>query len=67
MPGQDPKVLVTLVDESGVEKYVSVEDNWLTERGLHRGFPVAGRFDNTEMTERYLKWNTLQEKTHILY
>ena len=37
MPGQDPKVLVTLVDESGVEKYVSVEDNWFTERGLTEG------------------------------
>lgn len=67
MPGQDPKVLVTLVDESGVEKYVSVEDNWLTERGLTEGSLVAGRFDNTEMTERYLKGITLQEKTHILY
>ncbi len=37
LPGQGPKVLVTLVDESGVEKYVSVEDNWLTERGLTEG------------------------------
>ncbi len=37
LPGQDPKVLVTLVDESGVEKNVSVEDNWLTERGLTEG------------------------------
>ena len=37
MPGQEPKVSVTLVDESGVEKYVSVEDNWLTERGLTEG------------------------------
>ncbi len=37
LPGQGPKVSVTLVDESGVEKYVSVEDNWLTERGLTEG------------------------------
>ena len=37
LPGQGPKVSVTLVDESGVEKYVSVEDNWLTERVLTEG------------------------------
>ena len=37
LPGQGPKVSVTLVDESGVEKYVSVEDNWRTERGLTEG------------------------------
>ena len=37
LPGQGPKVSVTLVDEAGVEKYVSVEDNWLTERGLTEG------------------------------
>ena len=37
LPGQGPKVSVTLVDESGVEKYVSVEDNWLRERGLDVG------------------------------
>lgn len=37
LPGQEPKVSVTLVDESGVEKYVSVEDNCLTERGLTEG------------------------------
>ena len=37
LPGQGAKVSVTLVDESGVEKYVSVEDNWLTERGLTEG------------------------------
>lgn len=37
LPGESPKVSVTLVDENGVEKYVSVEDNWLTERGLTEG------------------------------
>ena len=37
LPGQGPKVSVTLVDESGVEKYVSVEDNWLKEQGLDVG------------------------------
>ena len=37
-PGQEPKVSVTLVnEESGVEKYVSVEDNWLRDRGLDVG------------------------------
>ena len=34
LPGEGPKVSVTLTDESGVEKYVSVEDSWLRERGL---------------------------------
>ena len=29
-PGQKPKVSVTLVDDAGNEKYVSVEDYWLT-------------------------------------
>ena len=37
LPGQGLKVSVTLVDESGVEKYVSVEDNWLKEQGLDIG------------------------------
>ena len=35
--GESPKVSVTLVNEDGVEKYVSVEDNWLTEQGLAEG------------------------------
>lgn len=39
LPGEGPKVSVTLTDESGVEKYVSVEDNWLRERGLTEGSP----------------------------
>lgn len=30
-PGQKPKVSVTLVDDAGNEKLVSVEDDWLTE------------------------------------
>lgn len=37
LPGQGPKVSVTLVDETGVEKYVSVEDHWLTQQGLAEG------------------------------
>lgn len=37
-PGQGPKVSVTLVnEESGVEKYISVEDNWLRDRRLDVG------------------------------
>ena len=37
LAGEGPKVSVTLMNEDGVEKYVSVEDNWLTERGLEEG------------------------------
>lgn len=37
LPGDSPKVSVTLVNEDGLEKYVSVEDNWLTELGLAEG------------------------------
>lgn len=36
-PGQKPKVSVTLVDNSGNEKFVTVEDDWLTEHGLDVG------------------------------
>ncbi|SFC50461.1 hypothetical protein [Butyrivibrio sp. YAB3001] len=36
-PGQKPKVSVTLVDDAGNEKLVSVEDDWLTENGLDVG------------------------------
>lgn len=36
-PGQKPKVSVTLVDETGSEKYVSVEDKWLISNGLDVG------------------------------
>ena len=35
--GQKPKVSVTLVDDAGNEKLVSVEDDWLTENGLDIG------------------------------
>ena len=31
-PGQKPKVSVTLVNENGEEKRVSVEDEWLPDR-----------------------------------
>lgn len=37
LPGEGSKVSVTLVDENGLEKYVTVEDNWLTEQGLDEG------------------------------
>ena len=36
-PGQKPKVSVTLVDDSGNEKFVSVEDDWLIKNGLDVG------------------------------
>ena len=36
-PGEKPKVSVTLVNETGEEKYVSVEDEWLLENGLDVG------------------------------
>lgn len=37
MPGQKPKVSVTLVTEDGSERYVSVEDEWLIENRLDEG------------------------------
>ena len=37
LPGEGPKVLVTLVNETGEEKQVAVEDAWLTERNLDVG------------------------------
>ena len=33
VPGQSPRVSVTLVNEVGGERFVSVEDAWLVERG----------------------------------
>lgn len=36
-PGQRPKVSVTLMDDAGNEKLVSVEDEWLMENGLDVG------------------------------
>lgn len=36
-PGEKPKASVTLVNEAGEEKYVSVEDEWLLENGLDVG------------------------------
>ena len=35
--GEKPKVSVTLVNEAGEEKYVSVEDEWLLENRLDVG------------------------------
>ena len=37
LPGEGPKVSVTLVNESGEEKQVTVEDAWLIENGLDVG------------------------------
>ncbi len=36
-PGEAPKVSVTLINESGEEKQVTVEDAWLTENDLDVG------------------------------
>ena len=36
-PGEKPKVSVTLVNEAGEEKYVSVEEEWLLENRLDVG------------------------------
>ncbi len=35
--GKKPTVSVTLVDEDGIETYVTVEDEWLLENGLDVG------------------------------
>ena len=37
LPGQSPRVSVTLVDEERNERYVSVENAWMTEQGLDVG------------------------------
>lgn len=36
-PNEQPQVLVTLVNEAGETRYVSVADSWLTEQGLDEG------------------------------
>jgi hypothetical protein len=36
-PGEKPKVSVTLENDDGQTKMVSVEDQWLTENGLDVG------------------------------
>lgn len=36
-PGQKPKVSVTLENEAGEVRYVTAEDEWLTENGLEKG------------------------------
>ena len=36
-PGQTPRVSVTVINEQQDEKYISVEDRWLTEQGLDEG------------------------------
>ncbi len=46
-PGQKPTVSVTLIDDAGNEKFVSVEDDWLIESGLDVGsrWPINGLMD----------------------
>ena len=36
--GASPKVSVTLENEHGEQKYISVEDEWLVENNLDIGF-----------------------------
>ena len=36
-PGQKPKVSATLENEAGEVRYVTVDDEWLTENGLEKG------------------------------
>ncbi len=36
-PGEEPKVSVTLTNELGEERFVSVEDAWLRENKLELG------------------------------
>lgn len=36
-PGAKPKVSVTLENEYGEQKYISVEDEWLAENNLDTG------------------------------
>lgn len=36
-PGEKPKVSVTLENDDGQTKMVSVEDEWLTDKGLDVG------------------------------
>ena len=37
LPGQKPKVSVTLINEEGIEKFVSVEDEFLDDNVLNVG------------------------------
>lgn len=39
LPGESPKVSVTLVNEAGEERMLSVEDAWLTAHKLDVGTP----------------------------
>ena len=40
--GAKPKVSVTIANDEGVEKYVSVEDEWLIQQGLDVGSEWTG-------------------------
>lgn len=59
-PGEKPMVSVTLVDDDGNEKYVSVEDEWLTENELEVGdrWPIIhvryGVIVANKRSERYI-------------
>lgn len=50
-PGEAPKVSVTLENESGEEKQITVEDAWLTENGLDVGseWPIDINLDKVSV------------------
>ena len=50
VPGAKPKVSVTLEDERGEQKYISVEDEWLVENNLDIGskWPEEMQNDKTD-------------------
>lgn len=37
LPGEKPKVLVTLINDTGEERMLSVEDEWLVRKNLDEG------------------------------
>lgn len=37
LPGEQTKVIVTLQNESGEQKMLTVEDDWLYENGIDKG------------------------------
>ncbi|SCY10526.1 hypothetical protein [Butyrivibrio sp. INlla14] len=54
-PGEKPKVSVMLVDVAGNEKFVSVEDDWLTENGLNVGSTWPLEVTATGATTHFLQ------------
>lgn len=61
LPGEEPKLSVTLVNEVSEQKIVSVSDNWLTSKGLDVGsiWPDADKLD-TDIDKHYNFWGWQQ-------